>query len=230
MTIREYTGKTTQEAIDTGLAELGVTIADVHVDVLQEGAKGLFGLFGSRPAKVRITVMEDEKEETGLGIRWSIEEEKPRKKEKKPQQEAKKAEAASVQKPQTEAEKKPQQEEKKEKVQPQKKPKAQQEEKKAKPADEAAAEPAAAEKQENAAAEVMADEGAQKKKPKGKKANAPREKAEKPREAMIPAEVFQPSEPPVLYPEDSAAGIAQRFLTELTEKMGVKVDVYVEKA
>ena len=46
MKIKEFTGKTTKEAIDNGLAELGVTIADVHVDVLQEGAKGLFGLFG----------------------------------------------------------------------------------------------------------------------------------------------------------------------------------------
>ena len=55
MRIKEFTGKTTQEAIDNGLAELGVTIADVHVDVLQEGAKGLFGLFGSKPACVRLT-------------------------------------------------------------------------------------------------------------------------------------------------------------------------------
>ena len=63
MKIKEFTGKTTQEAIDNGLAELGVTIADVHVDVLQEGAKGLFGLFGSKPACVRLTVMEDERED-----------------------------------------------------------------------------------------------------------------------------------------------------------------------
>ena len=46
MRSQEFTGKTTQEAIDAGLAALGVTIADVHVDVIQEGAKGLFGLFG----------------------------------------------------------------------------------------------------------------------------------------------------------------------------------------
>lgn len=59
MRIKEFTGKTTKEAIDNGLAELGVTIADVHVDVLQEGAKGLFGLFGSKPACVRLTVMDD---------------------------------------------------------------------------------------------------------------------------------------------------------------------------
>ncbi|MFQ9447295.1 MAG: Jag N-terminal domain-containing protein [Christensenellales bacterium] len=63
MKIKEFTGKTTKEAIDNGLAELGVTIADVHVDVLQEGAKGLFGLFGSKPACVRLTVMDDERED-----------------------------------------------------------------------------------------------------------------------------------------------------------------------
>ena len=63
MRSQEFTGKTTQEAIDAGLAALGVTIADVHVDVIQEGAKGLFGLFGSKPACVRLTVMEDEKED-----------------------------------------------------------------------------------------------------------------------------------------------------------------------
>ena len=68
MRSQEFTGKTTQEAIDAGLAALGVTIADVHVDVIQEGAKGLFGLFGSKPACVRLTVMEEEKEDDhGLG-------------------------------------------------------------------------------------------------------------------------------------------------------------------
>ena len=63
MRSQEFTGRTTQEAIDAGLAAFGVTIADVHVDVLEEGAKGLFGLFGSRPARVRMTVMEDERED-----------------------------------------------------------------------------------------------------------------------------------------------------------------------
>lgn len=31
--------------------------------MLQEGAKGLFGLFGSKPACVRLTVMDDERED-----------------------------------------------------------------------------------------------------------------------------------------------------------------------
>ena len=87
MRSQEFTGKTTQEAIDAGLAALGVTIADVHVDVLQEGAKGLFGLFGSKPARVRLTVMEDEREDdhglSDLLGSFSLGDTQPR---KKPQQ------------------------------------------------------------------------------------------------------------------------------------------------
>ena len=87
MRTQEFTGKTTQEAIDAGLAALGVTIADVHVDVIQEGAKGLFGLFGSKPACVRLTVMEDEKEDdhglSDLLSSFSLSEPKAKKPEKK---------------------------------------------------------------------------------------------------------------------------------------------------
>ena len=56
----EFTARTTEEAISSGLEQLGLSISDVTVDVLEEGSKGLFGLFGSRPAKVRLTVKEDE--------------------------------------------------------------------------------------------------------------------------------------------------------------------------
>ena len=86
MRSQEFTGKTTQEAIDAGLAALGVTIADVHVDVIQEGAKGLFGLFGSKPACVRLTVMEDEKEDDhGLDdLLSSFSLDEPRKKPARP--------------------------------------------------------------------------------------------------------------------------------------------------
>ena len=63
MKVYEYSARTIQEAIDHGLEELGVAISDVTVDVLEEGSKGLFGLFGSRPAKVRITLKEEEASE-----------------------------------------------------------------------------------------------------------------------------------------------------------------------
>ena len=56
----ETSARTVEEAIEQGLQELGVSIGDVEVQVLEEGSKGLFGLFGSRMAKVRLTVKEDE--------------------------------------------------------------------------------------------------------------------------------------------------------------------------
>ncbi len=57
---REFTGKTTEEAISKGLMEMGVSRSDVKIETLQEGSKGLFGLFGSRPARVRITLNEED--------------------------------------------------------------------------------------------------------------------------------------------------------------------------
>ncbi|MGN0971567.1 MAG: Jag N-terminal domain-containing protein, partial [Aristaeellaceae bacterium] len=56
----EASAKTKEEAIDAGLEALGVSISDVTVEVIDEGSKGLFGLFGSRLAKVRLTVKETE--------------------------------------------------------------------------------------------------------------------------------------------------------------------------
>ena len=52
----EATGKTYEEALENGLTALGATISDVDITVLEEGSKGLFGLFGSRPYKVRLTL------------------------------------------------------------------------------------------------------------------------------------------------------------------------------
>ncbi len=60
--MKEYvvSARTIEEAVSQGLEHLGVSISDVKVDVIEEGSKGLFGLFGSRPAKVRLTLMEEE--------------------------------------------------------------------------------------------------------------------------------------------------------------------------
>ena len=58
----EVSARTVEEAISQGLEHLGVSISDVTVDILEEGSKGLFGLFGSRPAKVRLTLKEEETE------------------------------------------------------------------------------------------------------------------------------------------------------------------------
>ena len=62
----EVSARTIEEAISQGLEHLGVSISDVTVDVIEEGSKGLFGLFGSRPAKVRLTLKEEEQTEENV--------------------------------------------------------------------------------------------------------------------------------------------------------------------
>ena len=59
----EMTAKTTEDAISAGLEQLGVSLSDVKVEIVEEGSKGLFGLFGSRLAKVRLTVTEEDAED-----------------------------------------------------------------------------------------------------------------------------------------------------------------------
>ena len=124
----EVSAKTKEEAIEQGLQELGVSIGDVDVQVVEEGSKGLFGLFGSRPVKVRLTVKDSEEDPLG-----DLLEEK------------------SGNKPEKKAEKKP--EKKAEKKQEEKKPAAKPEEKKAeekKPAEKKAEKKPAEKKAESA--------------------------------------------------------------------------------
>jgi len=245
MRTQEFTGKTTQEAIDAGLAALGVTIADVHVDVIQEGAKGLFGLFGSKPACVRLTVMEDEKEDdhglSDLLSSFSLSE--PKAKKQAPKPEKKPAEKKAEPKPEKKAEVKA--EAKTEKAEA----KAEKAEAKAEKKIEKT-EAKAEKKLEKAEAKVekkAEDKPEEKNEPKADKPRAPRKprqpKADKPAKPekkaeekaepreyapMVPAKPFTPTEPPVLHGEDTPAGKAQRFLMEVTSLMNVKVDVYVD--
>ena len=53
----ETSGKTVEDAIRTGLKDLGCDLGDVNIDILEKGSPGLFGMFG-RLAKVRLTVKE----------------------------------------------------------------------------------------------------------------------------------------------------------------------------
>lgn len=60
MRVAEKTGKTVEEAIAAGVQELAVDRQCVKVEVLEEPAKkGLFGLFGTRQARVRVTYEDD---------------------------------------------------------------------------------------------------------------------------------------------------------------------------
>ena len=55
----EFYGKNIEEAIEVGLKELNCSKEDVELKVLDEGTKGLFGLMGAKPARVRLTVRDD---------------------------------------------------------------------------------------------------------------------------------------------------------------------------
>lgn len=237
MRSQEFTGKTTEEALQAGLEALGVTLSDVKWEVLQEGAKGLFGLFGSKPARVRITVMEEEKEDDhglsdllgsfSLGGETQRKKSTPKPAEKKggaPKAEVKTEKKADDHAPK--AEMKP--EKKADEPAPKtiKPAKAEKETREAEPSIQQETAPAAEKRAERPARPPR------ERKPRPPK--PPREKAERaeqePREyaPMAPAEPFIPTEPPVIHDENTPAGRAQRFLMDVTERMNVKVDVYVD--
>jgi len=100
----EVTGRTIEEAISQGLEQLGVSISDVTVDVVEEGSKGLFGLFGSRPAKIRLTLKGDEATDEDMAhliLADAMKEEAPKQK-KQPAPKAEKPEARKAKAPKQE--------------------------------------------------------------------------------------------------------------------------------
>ena len=55
----EATGKTVNDAIKSGLEQLGADRGDVEIQVIEMGSPGIFGMFGKR-AKVKLTVKADD--------------------------------------------------------------------------------------------------------------------------------------------------------------------------
>ncbi|MCR4877147.1 MAG: Jag N-terminal domain-containing protein [Clostridiales bacterium] len=196
----EASARTVEEAIEQGLKELGVSIGDVDVQVLEEGSKGLFGLFGSRLAKVSLTV-KDEEEDLLEGL---IPEEKeaapaaPKEtmpKQAAPEKKAEKQESPAAAQP---AEEEPAKKESArpapvKRVAPKKAEKKPQPEKAAGPEKEAAPE-------EGTSAEELTEEKVM----------------EKPEITVIPAEELDPESP---------VGQAYAFLQEITRLMGVEVSI-----
>ncbi len=239
----EATGKTYEEALENGLAALGVTISDVDITVLEEGSKGLFGLFGSRPYKVRLTLKAVE--EDPLADLFAKPEPaarpEPKKAERKPApKQEKKAESKPVEK-KPEAPKAEAAEEKKETrpapVQRKAKPAAPKAEKPVEAAEEAV---------ETTETETAEGEVTEVKKSRSRSRNRSRRRGEKKnteaaeqtevkeeRKPLPPKEI-KPIEKPVvtMIPDDqvdpeSAPGKAKAFLAELTGLMGVNVEIAV---
>lgn len=53
------TGQTVEEAVQSALKQLGITEDQAKINIVDEGKKGILGLFGSKPAIVKVTKKED---------------------------------------------------------------------------------------------------------------------------------------------------------------------------
>ena len=71
----EVIAPSVEEAIEKGLADLGLVEEAVEIEVLDEGNRGLFGI-GSRQARIRLTVIEKQEEapDTGRSVEPSVDE------------------------------------------------------------------------------------------------------------------------------------------------------------
>ena len=142
----ESSAKTMEEAISLGLEKLEASIADVTIDIVEEGTKGFLGI-GSKPFVVRLTVREEEQAADDVLSEVKLEDavkapEAAEKPEKKPARKKAKAE-------QTESAEKPAKQPKAEKPAKESKPKAE------KPAKQPKVEEAKEEPAEEQAAEII---------------------------------------------------------------------------
>lgn len=53
------TGQTVKEAVESALAQLNTSEERTEVSIIDEGKRGLFGIFGSRPAVVKVKLVVD---------------------------------------------------------------------------------------------------------------------------------------------------------------------------
>ncbi len=241
----EATGKTYEEALENGLAALGATISDVDITVLEEGSKGLFGLFGSRPYKVRLTLKAVEDDPLADLFKKPEAKKAPRQEKKaepKPEKKAEKKPEVKAEAPKAEEKA---EEKKAERPAPvQRKAKAPKVEKPAEEAIEAAEEAAEEIETESAEGEVVVKKSRSRSRNRrrGKKNhgeskaaenNEPAEEAAEERKPLPPKEIKPIVKPVVtMIPADevdaeSAAGKAKAFLAELTGLMGVNVEIEV---
>ncbi|MBR5345313.1 MAG: Jag N-terminal domain-containing protein [Clostridia bacterium] len=247
----EKTAKTYEEALESALTELNASISEVDVLTLEEGSKGLFGLFGSRPYKIRVT-LKNSKDDTSdeLDVMSLLAGDKPAKKEeskpeakpekkseKKPKAEKRpepkaepseaKADTAEEKKAETPEKKPARRPEPVRRVNPDRKPEPA-------PADEAETDEEP-ETEENTAENGEAPAHKRRRRHRGhggsKKPAAEAEKSAEPK-PLPPKPPAQPMEKPAvtMIPDEeldpeSPAGRAKAFLQELTHLMGVDVTI-----
>ena len=62
MESKEFTGKNVEEALENALKELNVSIDQINYEVIEKESGGFLGLLGGKPAKIVVTVKENETE------------------------------------------------------------------------------------------------------------------------------------------------------------------------
>lgn len=62
MKVVTKTSKTVEDAVKEALIELDANEEDVEIEILEEASKGLFGLIGTKEAKVKVTLINDSEE------------------------------------------------------------------------------------------------------------------------------------------------------------------------
>lgn len=233
----ESTGKTVEEAVQAGLGKLGLELSDVTISVIEEGSKGFFGLFGAKPAKVRITERDQEPDidmsqilRPGASTRVSTIADKPR--QPKPQAKPQPAAQPKPQQPKPAPQPvKPQTQTQTAPVQAKPAPAP------AKPQTPAQAKPAPVQpkpQQPKPQAQPKAD------KPQAAKPAQPKPQPPKPPRAPRPAqprpEIARPAIPDGPLPDQDPTTLSElgrrayEYLDKLTKLMGVPVKIYVAEA
>ena len=64
----EFEGKTTEEAIENASRKLNLPVEELQIDIIEPGSAGIFGLVGSKMAKIKVTVKEEFSAEMSMGL------------------------------------------------------------------------------------------------------------------------------------------------------------------
>ena len=60
----EVTGKSVEEAITNACTKLGIPSSKLDYEVIEKGSSGLFGLFNSKPAKIKAREKSEETDDS----------------------------------------------------------------------------------------------------------------------------------------------------------------------
>ena len=74
MATYEFDGKTTEDAIENASRQLNLPVEELNIDIIEPGSAGIFGLVGSKKARIKVNTQNGEKflDDNGLRIAKEI--------------------------------------------------------------------------------------------------------------------------------------------------------------